>query len=38
MREYDVPRTVSKMAINVLRNEGLIVSYAGKGSYVRPAR
>ncbi len=38
MREYDVSRTVAKMAIGVLRTEGLITSHPGKGSFVRPAR
>jgi DNA-binding FadR family transcriptional regulator len=31
MRDYDVSRTVPKMAINVLRSEGLITSHPGKG-------
>lgn len=31
----DVSRTVAKMAIGVIRNEGLIYSHPGKGSYVR---
>jgi DNA-binding GntR family transcriptional regulator len=38
MRDYDVSRTVPKMAINVLRSEGLITSHPGKGSFVRAAR
>jgi len=38
MRDYDVSRTVPKMAINVLRSEGLITSHPGKGSFVRQAR
>jgi DNA-binding GntR family transcriptional regulator len=38
MRDYDVSRTVPKMAINVLRSEGLITSHPGKGSFVRRAR
>lgn len=38
MRAYDVSRTVAKMAIGVLRTEGLITSHPGKGSFVRPAR
>jgi DNA-binding GntR family transcriptional regulator len=38
MRDYDVSRTVPKMAINVLRSEGLITSHPGKGSFVRTAR
>jgi DNA-binding GntR family transcriptional regulator len=38
MRDYNVSRTVSKMAINVLRSEGLISSHPGKGSFVRAAR
>jgi DNA-binding GntR family transcriptional regulator len=35
MREYDVSRMVAKMAIQVLRNEGLIYSHPGKGSFVK---
>ena len=38
MRDYDMSRTVAKMAINVLRSEGLITSHPGKGSFVRTAR
>ena len=38
MRDYDMSRTVAKMAINVLRSEGLITSHPGKGSFVRAAR
>jgi DNA-binding GntR family transcriptional regulator len=38
MRDYEVSRTVPKMAINVLRSEGLITSHPGKGSFVRAAR
>jgi DNA-binding FadR family transcriptional regulator len=38
MRDYDISRTVPKMAINVLRFEGLITSHAGKGSFTRPPR
>jgi len=38
MRDYDMSRTVAKMAINVLRSEGLITSHPGKGSFVRHAR
>lgn len=38
MRDYHVSRTVPKMAINVLRSEGLITSHPGKGSFVRAAR
>jgi len=38
MRDYDMSRTVAKMAINVLRSEGLITSHPGKGSFVREAR
>lgn len=38
MRQYDVSRIVAKMAIGVLRNEGLIVSHQGKGSFVKEVR
>lgn len=38
MRSYSVSRIVAKMAINVLRNEGLIVSRKGKGSFVKEIR
>ena len=38
MRYYDMSRTVAKMAIGVLRSEGLITSHPGKGSFVREAR
>src|SRR5918998_5034335 len=38
MRDYDMSRTVAKMAIGVLRSEGLITSHPGKGSFVREAR
>ena len=38
MRDYNMSRTVAKMAINVLRTEGLITSHPGKGSFVRTAR
>lgn len=38
MRDYDMSRTVAKMAIGVLRAEGLITSHPGKGSFVRAAR
>jgi DNA-binding GntR family transcriptional regulator len=38
MRSYSVSRIVAKMAINVLRNEGLIVSHKGKGSFVKEIR
>ena len=38
MRDYDMSRTVAKMAINVLRTEGLITSHPGKGSFVRTTR
>lgn len=36
MKEYGVSRIVARQAIGVLRNEGLIVSHTGKGSFVRP--
>jgi GntR family transcriptional regulator len=39
--EYDVSRQVVKMALNLLRSEGLITSHQGKGNFVRqrpPAR
>jgi GntR family transcriptional regulator len=35
MEAYGVSRIVAKMAIRVLRGEGLIVSHAGKGSFVK---
>ncbi|MEU6128821.1 GntR family transcriptional regulator [Saccharopolyspora sp. NPDC047091] len=35
MAAHDVSRTVAKMAIGVLRTEGLIYSHPGKGSFVR---
>lgn len=38
MRSYSVSRIVAKMAISVLRNEGLIVSRKGKGSFVKEIR
>jgi DNA-binding GntR family transcriptional regulator len=38
MRDYGMSRTVAKMAINVLRSEGLITSHPGKGSFVRATR
>ena len=38
MRSYSVSRIVAKMAINVLRNEGLVVSRKGKGSFVKEIR
>jgi DNA-binding GntR family transcriptional regulator len=38
MRQYAVSRIVAKMAISVLRNEGLIVSHQGKGSFVKEVR
>lgn len=38
MAEYGVSRIVARQAIAVLRNEGLIVSHTGKGSFVKPRR
>lgn len=38
MRTHGVSRIVAKMAVGVLRNEGLIVSHQGKGSYVKAIR
>jgi DNA-binding GntR family transcriptional regulator len=38
MSSYSVSRTVAKMAIGVLRHEGLITSHQGKGSFVRLPR
>ncbi|HEY6738122.1 MAG TPA: GntR family transcriptional regulator [Actinopolymorphaceae bacterium] len=38
MQRYDVSRIVAKMAIGVLRGEGLVVSRQGKGSFVRAVR
>jgi len=38
MAEYDVSRVVARRAIDVLRNEGLIVSHSGKGSFVKEVR
>ncbi|MER5647801.1 GntR family transcriptional regulator [Streptosporangium sp. NPDC002524] len=35
MAEYEVSRIVARKAIEMLRNEGLIVSHTGKGSYVK---
>ncbi|MEU4739077.1 GntR family transcriptional regulator [Actinosynnema sp. NPDC023658] len=36
MNEYGVSRIVARQAIGVLRNEGLIISHTGKGSFVKP--
>ncbi|XVV05483.1 GntR family transcriptional regulator [Actinosynnema sp. CA-248983] len=36
MDEYGVSRIVARQAIGVLRNEGLIISHTGKGSFVKP--
>lgn len=36
MSEYGVSRIVARQAVSVLRNEGLIDSHSGKGSFVRP--
>lgn len=36
--EYGVSRQVVKMALNVLRNEGLIIGHQGKGSFVKDVR
>jgi DNA-binding GntR family transcriptional regulator len=38
MTEYGVSRIVARRALDVLRNEGLIVSHPGKGSYVKNVR
>ena len=38
MQEYDVSRIVARQAISVLRNEGLVVSHPGKGSFVTSHR
>ncbi|QFZ21576.1 GntR family transcriptional regulator [Saccharothrix syringae] len=36
MSRYGVSRVVARQAIGVLRNEGLVDSHSGKGSFVRP--
>ncbi len=36
--EYNVSRQVVKMALNVLRGEGLIIGHQGKGSFVKDVR
>ncbi|MCA1703490.1 MAG: GntR family transcriptional regulator [Actinobacteria bacterium] len=36
--EYNVSRQVVKMALNVLRGEGLIIGHQGKGSFVKTVR
>lgn len=38
MEDFGVSRTVAKMAIATLRNEGLVTSHQGKGSFVRERR
>lgn len=38
MDEYDVSRQVVKMALGVLRNEGLVIGHQGKGSFVKDVR
>ncbi len=38
MREFSVSRIVVRRAIEILRNEGLIISHPGKGSYVKSVR
>ncbi|SNR49421.1 GntR family transcriptional regulator [Haloechinothrix alba] len=38
MSDYGVSRMVVKMALNVLRNEGLILGHQGKGSFVKESR
>ncbi|GAA1298674.1 GntR family transcriptional regulator [Saccharothrix xinjiangensis] len=36
MGQYGVSRIVARQAVGVLRNEGLVDSHSGKGSFVRP--
>ncbi|MFT7834566.1 GntR family transcriptional regulator [Saccharothrix sp. BKS2] len=36
MSQYGVSRIVARQAVGVLRNEGLVDSHGGKGSFVRP--
>lgn len=38
MAEYGVSRIVARQALGVLRNEGLVVSYRGKGTFVKAQR
>ena len=38
MVEYGVSRIVARRALDILRHEGLVVSYPGKGSYVKSVR
>jgi GntR family transcriptional regulator len=38
MSEYDVSRVVARLAVGVLRTEGLIYSRQGKGTFVREER
>ncbi|WP_304450850.1 GntR family transcriptional regulator [Nocardiopsis sp. YSL2] len=35
MSEFEVSRVVARRAVDVLRNEGLVVSHPGKGSFVK---
>lgn len=38
LAQYDVSRQVIKMALNVLRTEGLILGHQGKGNFVKDVR
>jgi GntR family transcriptional regulator len=36
VQEYGIARGTARHAIEVLRNEGLVVTVQGRGSYVKP--